>query len=203
MSEKTQNKNICQRILAVMAELDYIQKGPKTVNGQYRYASHDQVAAAVHPLLVKHGIMVMPDVIEHTQEGNRTVVKLKVSFLNADVPQEGFAITSLGYGIDSGDKGPGKAISYAYKYAILKAFCLETGDDPDEDAKSVYEPKKCLEFDGIITDDVDREKLDKFLEYSSRVLQKHVEDVKREAMKRPEEFLASLRSWKPKKKESL
>jgi hypothetical protein len=44
------------------------------------------------------------------------------------------------YGIDDSDKGPGKAISYAVKYALLKALGLETGDDPDEDQASVHKP---------------------------------------------------------------
>ena len=47
-----------------------------------------------------------------------------------------------GYGIDPADKGIGKAISYSFKYALLKTFCLETGDDPDQDQSSKYEPAK-------------------------------------------------------------
>jgi hypothetical protein len=42
-------------------------------------------------------------------------------------------VSFFGYGIDNQDKGPGKAMSYAVKYAMLKTFCLETGDDPEKD----------------------------------------------------------------------
>lgn len=54
------------------------------------------------------------------------------------------------------DKGPGKAISYAVKYAYLKAFALETGDDPDHDQRELQpaDPKAahavadlCIEMD--------------------------------------------------------
>jgi hypothetical protein len=49
-------------------------------------------------------------------------------------------VESAGFGIDDQDKGPGKAISYAVKYAYLKALCLESGDDPDEDQDSISQP---------------------------------------------------------------
>ena len=44
---------------------------------------------------------------------------------------EGIEIESFGKGIDSGDKGYGKASTYARKYALLNAYKIATGDDPD------------------------------------------------------------------------
>jgi len=195
--------NIFQRILSVMSELDYIEKGSAKVNNQYRFVSHDKVTAKVHPLLVKYGIVVIPSVEVINQVGNRTEVKLCVFFRNADVPEDGFFVYSYGYGIDNGDKGPGKAVSYAFKYAMLKVFCLETGDDPDNDADAVYEAEKCLEFDAQLPDDMsdkDQKKLEKFLQSISKSTNKHVEDIKREAVKRMPEFLQAFKKWSPKKK---
>jgi len=134
--------NIHQRILAVMSELDYIQKGDKMVNGQYRFVSHDQVTAAIHPLLVKHGICVVTSIKSFVQNGNRSEVTLTVQFINADNPTDYVNSEWLGYGIDNSDKGPGKAVSYAFKYAILKTFVLETGDDPDMDCLVKHVPEK-------------------------------------------------------------
>ncbi len=214
MIEPKITPNIHQKILGIMSELHYIAKGDKTVNGQYRFVSHDQVTAKVHPLLVKYGITVIPTVEEMIQDGNRTTVKLLISFVNADCPTDHFATRYVAHGIDGGgtskdgkqipvgDKGPGKAISYAYKYALLKLFCLETGDDPDNDANAFYEPAKCVEFDSMMPSDMsekDKAKLKKFLAFSSQVLKLHVEDVKREAMKRPEDFLKRFNDWNPKK----
>lgn len=139
MTEKI--KNIYQRILDVMSEIDYIQKGEKRVANQYRYVSHDLVSSVIHPQLVKHGIAVIPTVKERKQDGNRTEILLQVKFINVDDPQDHFVVDSLGYGIDTADKGPGKAYSYAYKYIILKTFVLETGDDPDQDQNTKYEPE--------------------------------------------------------------
>jgi ERF superfamily len=200
----------------VMGELDYIQKGQKTVNGQYRFVSHDQVTAAIHPLLVKHGLVVIPSVEKCNQNGNMTEINLATSFINAANPTDHFTIRTIGYGIDGGgtnkdgraipvgDKGPGKAVSYAYKYALLKTFCLETGDDPDNDANACYEPAKCLEFDSALPDDLtekDLAKLDKFLLYSAAQTGKHVEDLKREAINKMPGFLAAFKKWSPKSKE--
>ena len=196
-----EGKNLVQRILAVMGDIDYIQKGEARVNGQYRFASHDQVSAAIHPLLVKHGIAILPSVEEITQEGNRTMVKLLMTFVNADNAQDCFASRFVGYGVDSGDKGPGKAISYACKYGYLKTFCLETGDDPDFDQNARYEPVKCLDFDLRLPNMSDKEKakMQKFLSYSAEVMNKHVEDVKHEALNRMEDFLKAFANWNPTK----
>ena len=128
-----QTPNIYQRILAVMGDLNYVQKGEKTVNNQYRFVSHDAVSAAVHPLLVRHGIAVIPRVVRWAQDGNRTAVDVEVDFVNVDTPDDRFTVPCFGYGIDPQDKGPGKAVSYATKYAMLKTLVLETGDDPEKD----------------------------------------------------------------------
>lgn len=135
-------KNIYQRVNAVMNEVDYIQKGEKKVAGQYRFVSHDQVTAALHGPMTKNGIACISNIVEMKQDGNRTEVQLEVAFINIDNPSDMFAVNYYGYGIDTSDKGIGKAVSYAFKYALLKTFCLETGDDPDQDQEVKYEPPK-------------------------------------------------------------
>lgn len=203
-NQMTTQLNVFQRILAVMSELHYIEKGDVKVNGQYTFVSHDAVSARVQPFLVKHGIAVIPSIEEVTQEHNRTQVKLAVAFINIDRPEDQFVVRYVGYGIDNGDKGPGKAISYAFKYALLKTFCLQTGDDPDNNADASYEPPKCLEFDSEMEafnlSDKEKTKIKKFLAFCSQALKKHVEDIKREAVLRPEDFINRLRTWEPEKK---
>jgi hypothetical protein len=147
MGHMEKTLNIYQRILAVMEDLDYIQKGSAKVNGMYRFVSHDQVTAAIHPLLVKHRLVIIPTVENFSQEVDgkglaKTTLWIEVCLINVDNPQESITIKSVGQGVDSSDKGIGKAYSYAYKYALLKAFNLETGDDPDNDAKTVFKTKE-------------------------------------------------------------
>lgn len=194
--------NVHQRINAIMRELDYIQKGEARVNGQYRFASHDQVTEAIHPYLVKYGINIIPSTRSMKQEGNRTEGCFGFTFVNIDEPKDCFTVEFCGYGVDPSDKGPGKAISYAYKCCVLKTFNLATGEDPDQDQKSVYEPLKCLEFDGLIPEEYeqdDRLRLNRFLADCAETTNKHVEDVKREAIKRMPEFLKAFKAWKGKK----
>lgn len=116
-----------------MEEVSYIQKSDKKVNNQYTFVSHDAVSAVLHPLLVKHGIAVIPRVSSWGQDGNRTSADVVIDFVNADKPEDKVEVPCFGFGIDPQDKGPGKAVSYATKYAMLKVFVLETGDDPERD----------------------------------------------------------------------
>ena len=125
--------NLHQRLAAVMGEVSYIQKESKK-GMQYTIVSHDAVTAKVRPALLKHGVIYHPHAMQHEQVGNRTQVALVVRFTNIDDPSDFIDVPSLGYGIDGQDKGPGKAISYGVKYALLKALGLETGDDAEHDS---------------------------------------------------------------------
>lgn len=135
-------KNIHQRIHEAMGRVDYIQKERKQ-GMNYTIVSHDAVTAKVRPILHECGIVYYPVAMSASQDGNRTQVQMAVRFANIDEPADYIDVQSLGYGIDAQDKGPGKAISYAIKYALLKTLGLETGDDPDtENVKHEPAPKK-------------------------------------------------------------
>lgn len=129
----TSVKNVHQRVHAVMLELDFVAKGDKTVNNQYRFVSHDDVTAAVRVPALKHGLVIYQNVVVHEVSGNTTAVTTEINIVNVDNPDDRIVVKSFGYGVDPQDKGPGKAMSYAFKYGLLKAFCLETGDDPEKD----------------------------------------------------------------------
>jgi len=146
--------NILQRIHAVMKEVTYIQKDSKA-GMKYSVVSHDKVTAKIRSALIKHGIVTWMGEFNMKQEGNRTQLTCKVYFANIDDKHDAIVVDSAGYGIDTQDKGPGKAISYAFKYALLKTFCLETGDDPDLDQHVEYENAEdphMIAIDGFKTD---------------------------------------------------
>ena len=125
--------NIYQRLNKCMEQVKYIQKEDKKVNNQYTFVSHDAVTAKTRQAFIDNGVNVKPTIVSHTQNGNRTEMVIDVEFINIDKPEDKINTTSIGYGIDGQDKGPGKAYSYAYKYAILKTLMLETGDDPERE----------------------------------------------------------------------
>ena len=129
----TELLNVHQRMAAAMAEVTYIQKERKT-GMNYTIVSHDAVTAKVRPALLSHGIIYYPVRCDHSHNGNRAECSMTVRFVNIDNPADFFDVPTFGYGIDPQDKGPGKAMSYAVKYALLKAMGLETGDDPEADS---------------------------------------------------------------------
>jgi hypothetical protein len=147
-------QNIHQRLHAAQARVDYVQK-EKKAGMRYSIVSHDAVTAKVRPILHDCGVVYYPIGIHHTQHGNRTEVAMCVRFANIDNPEDHIDVPSLGYGIDDQDKGPGKAISYAVKYALLKTLGLETGDDPDIDQDVRHEPERPALGSGKARDEMD------------------------------------------------
>ena len=125
--------NIYQRLHAAMEDVSFVRKEDKKVNNQYTFVSHDEVTKVTREVLLKHGVIYHPQNLNAQQNGNRTEVQMELHFVNIDDPEDRIAVPSFGYGVDNQDKGPGKAMSYAVKYGLLKALALETGDDPEKD----------------------------------------------------------------------
>jgi len=155
----TSKLNIHQRLANVMNEVSYIQKDKKD-GMKYSIVSHDKVTAKVRPALLKHGIVYYPVMLEHSQNGNRTEVTMSIKFVNIENQDDYFVVPSLGFGIDNQDKGPGKAISYAVKYALLKALGLETGDDPDLEQEAEHKSQAHQWSEGVIAEIQNAEDLD-------------------------------------------
>jgi hypothetical protein len=141
VTEPAIDRNIYQRINAVQSEIGYIQKdrSVSTGSGSYKATSHDVVIAMLRPHLIKHGIVVTTSLGGETNfdlpaEGSKQRLfsaEFVVSFINIDKPDDRLMVTLPAHALDNGDKAPGKSISYATKYALLKTFALETGDDEE------------------------------------------------------------------------
>jgi len=146
--------NIHQKMLKATDEIGRVVKGltiQVTEKNAYKAVSEGDVLAAVKPIEIVNGIYSYPISRNITETGTVTNSYGKVSqfmrvetvyrFVNIDTPSDYVEVTTYGDGIDSGDKAPGKAMTYADKYALLKAYKIETGDDPDinasEDLKKV------------------------------------------------------------------
>jgi len=132
MEEQMTVSNIHQRLASAMQKVTYIQKEKKQ-GMRYSIVSHDSVTSKVRPALLEAGVIYYPVSVTYAQQANRTECKMRVRFVNIDDQSDFIEVESFGYGLDDQDKGPGKAMSYAVKYALLKTLGLETGDDPDLD----------------------------------------------------------------------
>jgi len=187
--------NILQRLNAVMKEVTYIQKEKKQ-GMRYSIVSHDVVTAKVRPAMVNHGVIYYPTNFQMQQSGNRTQLVCQVVFASIDDPNDRITVDSAGFGIDDQDKGPGKAISYAVKYALLKALGLESGDDPDEDQEVVYNDADILlikEFEDETTACLTVADLDKL---NARMK----EELLDAAGRQPAAGNAAITKWKMRKK---
>lgn len=154
------NRNIYQRILEVMRKVQYIQKDAQIQfgNTKYKAVTHDKVIASIRPALIENEIVIVPSVIEHSCEqlkvgsnnAFKTDVKISVNFINANDPQDRYEVFSFGSALDNQDKGIGKAISYALKYAILKTFCIETGENEESRMQGEIEQMPSFYSDHIM-----------------------------------------------------
>ena len=139
-------KNIYQRISAVMTEVEYLNKDKQVGEGNYSYkaVSEESVTANVRKQLIKHGLVMFPVAQAHRHEElprvdrygkdsvlSLTTVDVTYKLVNVDNPLEFELIASSGTGVDPQDKGVGKAMTYAFKYALLRTFAIPTGNDPD------------------------------------------------------------------------
>ena len=68
------------------------------------------------------------------------IVKMTLKIINLEKTDEFVDVESFGRGLDSGDKGFGKASTYARKYALLNAYKIATGEDPDENRSKEQTP---------------------------------------------------------------
>jgi len=132
--------NIYQKINEIRKAVDYIQKDKSvsTGGGSYRAVSHDQVTAILRQHLIEFGVLCVPTLI--ASKANDRVGDAKqfrydatysFDFVNCDKPEEKLSIVIEAHAMDNADKAPGKAISYAKKYAVLKLFEIETGEDEE------------------------------------------------------------------------
>lgn len=127
------DKNIYQRINAVMGDISYVKRGSA---GQGTGVLYDEVIADLQPLLIQHGIVVKVDFLadqsRNNAKGNYVYEGyFQVSYINMDVPTDFFTSNVVAHAMDAGDKAPGKAITYAAKIAHLKTFGYETGDNDE------------------------------------------------------------------------
>ena len=132
--------NIYQRINEVRKAIGYVQKDKSvsTGGGSYKAVTHDAVTGMVREALIKHGVVIVPSVVSAVFHPKEPEAKqrlyeatFQVEFVNMDEPADRIVTQQNAHALDNGDKAPGKAMSYATKYAILKLFNIETGEDDE------------------------------------------------------------------------
>lgn len=157
--------NIHQRLNEVRKAVAYLRKEKEVIGaGTYKVVTHDQVTAAVREHFIQQGILVVPRLLKSRVADTGTVTKnsvpiiryeawYEVDFVNCDEPGDKLTIPIESHALDQGDKAPGKAISYATKYTMLKLLSIETGEDEEgrPEAKGVKQVSNAPLLDRPIT----------------------------------------------------
>ena len=134
---------IAQALSEVMKAVGAIAKKDKNTAQGFNFRGIDSVVNAVSPALQKFGVVVVPSVEEYDYQTveigrNRTAmghVRVKVTYTFIGVNGDAIKATVVGEAMDSGDKATAKAMSVAFRTALLQSLSLPT-DEVDPDAHS-------------------------------------------------------------------
>lgn len=141
--------NLHQKLIEIRKTVPYLQKENK--GAQYSYVSSSQVLGILKAKMDELQVLLVPTVtshtvsesaIEHFDDKDRiskrtityfTELDMIMTWINAEKPDETISCSWYGQGVDiAGEKGVGKALTYAEKYFMLKFFNIATDkDDPD------------------------------------------------------------------------
>lgn len=150
-------ENLAKAILCVMKDVKGIDKTLTVGTGSmsYKGVPDQEVKKILGESMAKNGLCVLPiEIDEQTQidrweevdsysketpkpmkQKQSVFTKVKTKYLLLHESGESQVIVGYGHGVDSQDKGAGKATTYALKYAMLYSFFVPTGkiDDTDTD----------------------------------------------------------------------
>lgn len=141
-------KNVPQihgKMLAVKRDIGAVGKDQKNTGQGWKFRGIDQFINALHPILNKHGVGILPTVVQHsepkfiTNEKNgktskNTQITIKYTFFAED--GSSVDVVMPAEGVDPGDKGTNKALSAALKYALIQTFCVPTQDMAEADLEN-------------------------------------------------------------------
>lgn len=142
-------ENITKAILKVMAEVKGIDKSLTVGAGRnaYKGVSDKDVKITIGGAMQKNGLAIAPTHIkpktiishsERTYNGDTKMVQsvfteVETRYILLHESGESLDLSGYGHGIDSQDKGAGKATTYALKYTLLYLFLTPTGAIDDTD----------------------------------------------------------------------
>lgn len=149
MENEIKQLNIYEKMALITDEIGIVEKNLKvqvTKTSSYNAVSERDILDSVKPIEKKYRVYSYPvnreivdnDIlVKETEYGktNTLYLRLKTTyrFINLDKVEEFVDIDTYGDGLDTGDKATGKAMTYADKYALMKAYKISTGDDPDKE----------------------------------------------------------------------
>lgn len=155
MAAKSEPKNVYQLMseLRGMLAKAGIGKNQRNTQQNYKFRGIDDVYNTIAPMMAEIGLIASPSVMERqvveraTAKGSlqmHVYLKVQITFIAADNPESRHSIVAWGEGMDVGDKATNKALSSAYKYAIITELTIPTegNEDADQEAPEAQAPAK-------------------------------------------------------------
>lgn len=129
-------------LAAVMSDVDHVAKRDVNQHQRFNFRGIDSVVNAVGPALRKHQVIVVPRVLATDYETVATTtgkpstacrVSVEYTFYGPDGDSIPCSVAAEAW--DAGDKAAPKAMSVAFRTALLQALALPT-DEPDPDSQT-------------------------------------------------------------------
>lgn len=142
MAETKKTPTIQEAMVQAMKAIGAVRKGERNSHQNFLFRGIDAVVNAASPALQKAGIVVTPKLESlerrtmQTSRGNAmNGVDVIVTYTFTGPAGDSLSATVAGEAFDSGDKAVPKAMSVAFRIALLQALALPT-DEPDPDHES-------------------------------------------------------------------
>lgn len=148
-------KNLAEAIINTTKAIKGIEKNANVGSGSNKYkgVKDKDVKEIIRKAMYENGLSILPIEVEpHTEiqrwEEDDTYNKVppypkktkqsvftevKTKYLLLHTSGESIELAGYGQGVDTQDKGAGKATTYALKYTLLYTFLVPTGDIDDAD----------------------------------------------------------------------
>lgn len=138
----TSKPTVFEALAAVMADVQAVKKADRNEAQRFMFRGIDAVVNAVGPALRTHGVTVSPrvDMYEYgtvTTSGGKAMghVRVLVTYTFHGPAGDSLPAQAPGEAFDAGDKATPKAMSVAFRTALLQALALPT-DEPDPDSNA-------------------------------------------------------------------
>jgi len=147
-------ENISQAIMAVMTEINWVEKSMTvwTWKSAYKGVSDKDVKILIRDSMVKNWLSILPIGVIPTIQVDRweeddtydkqppypkkskqsIFTEVTTRYLLLHTSGESIELAGYGHGVDTQDKGAGKATTYALKNTLLNMFLVPTWVDTDD-----------------------------------------------------------------------
>jgi hypothetical protein len=130
-------------MIAIMKKIEAIGKDQKNESQGFKFRGIDQIYNELHTMLADEGIVTLPKagtpITDERVNSKGTALRfVQVPMTYTFMADDGSSVecTTVGEGMDSGDKATTKAMAIAHKYALLQTFLIPTEEQKDPDFES-------------------------------------------------------------------